>query len=67
MLESLADILVRRDNMTRAEALQCVAQARLDILEGMEEGEDPEDMLAEIFGLEPDYLMDEDLNIWGVV
>lgn len=50
--ESIVDILVRRDGMRLDEAKALVRHAR----ERVAEGEDPEEILLEEFGLEPDYI-----------
>lgn len=49
--ESLRQVLMRRDGMSREEAEEAIAEARERVIEG----EDPEEVLAEEFGLEPDY------------
>lgn len=46
---------MRRDGMSRSEAEDAIAEARKAVLE---DGEDPEDILADEFGLEPDYVFD---------
>lgn len=51
-LETLEQILVRRDGLTRTEARDAINDAKRRVLEG----EDPEEVLAEEFGLEPDYI-----------
>lgn len=53
-MESLKQVLMRRDQMTAQEVDEAIAEAR----ERVEEGEDPEEVLAEEFGLEPDYVFD---------
>lgn len=53
-LESLKQVLMRRDGMTSSEADAAIAEAR----ELVEAGEDPEDVLEDEFGLEPDYIWD---------
>lgn len=55
MAEPLLQVLMRRDDMTRSEALEAIAEARKRVLE---DGEDPEEVLQDEFGLEPDYVMD---------
>lgn len=55
MAESLLQVLMWRDSMTRREALEAITEARKRVLE---DGEDPQDVLEEEFGLEPDYVMD---------
>ena len=47
-------ILMRRDGMERDDAEDLLQDARAVV----EEGEDPEDVLADWFGLEPDYVFD---------
>lgn len=59
-MESIVSILMRRDGMTRAEALEIVGIAR----ERIRAGEDPEEVLAEEFGLEPDYIFDPALGLF---
>lgn len=56
MVESIANILVRRDGLTKAEAEREVEYARKTLQGMLEEGEDPFDLCEELFGLEPDYL-----------
>ena len=50
----LVSILMRRDGMERDEAEDLLQDARAAV----EEGEDPEEVLADWFGLEPDYVFD---------
>ena len=50
----LVSILMRRDGMERDDAEDLLQDARAAV----EEGEDPEEVLADFFGLEPDYLED---------
>ena len=47
-------ILMRRDGMERDEAEDLLQDARAAV----EDGEDPEEVLADWFDLEPDYLDD---------
>lgn len=54
MIERIADILVSRDSMTRSEAEEMVHDAKVRVLNG----EDPEEILYEDFGLEPDYVFE---------
>lgn len=53
-MESLMQVLIRRDQMTQEEALEAIQDARDRVMEG----EDPEEILHEEFGLEPDYVFD---------
>jgi len=52
--ESLVAVLCRRDGIDLASAEKLVAEARERVLEG----EDPEEILMEEFGLEPDFVFD---------
>jgi len=44
--------------MSQEEAEDLISQAKADLDERLEQGEMPEDICEEWFGLEPDYLMD---------
>lgn len=50
----LVQVLMDRDGMDRDEAERLVADARREV----EDGEDPEEILHDWFGLEPDYIYD---------
>ena len=52
--ETLKQVLMRRDGLSAAEADELIAEARERVLEG----EDPEEILHDDFGLEPDYIWD---------
>ena len=52
--ESLKNVLCRRDGLTAAEADEAIAEAAKQVLAGA----DPEEVLADEFGLEPDYVFD---------
>lgn len=54
MSKSLKQVLMERDNMTEQEALDAIQQARELVIAG----DDPEEVLEQEFGLEPDYIMD---------
>lgn len=47
-------ILMERDRITLGEAIDALTEAR----EMVDEGMDPEEVLYDQFGLEPDYLFD---------
>jgi hypothetical protein len=57
-MESIREVLIRRDKMTKEEAEDLIEQAREDLMNRLAEGEYPEDICEEWFGLEPDYLME---------
>ena len=54
MSNEIVKVLMRRDNMSRDEAIDALRDARKLIDEGM----DPEEILLMEFGLEPDYIFD---------
>lgn len=53
-METLKEVLMRRDDMTSEQADEAINEARERVMEG----EDPEEILQEEFGLEPDYVFD---------
>ena len=54
MHETLKEVLMRRDGLTAAEANDQIDEA----CAAVREGADPEEVLAQDFGLEPDYVFD---------
>jgi sulfur relay (sulfurtransferase) DsrF/TusC family protein len=50
----LLNILIKRDKISKEEALELINDAKLRVLDG----EDPEEILHDEFGLEPDYIFD---------
>lgn len=48
-------VLMKRDNMTRNQATQELIQGRKMVIE---QGQSPEDVLTDFFGLELDYIFD---------
>jgi hypothetical protein len=57
-MESIKQILIRRDSMTAKEAEELIDDARRDLHSRLSEGEMPSDICAEWFGLEEDYVME---------
>ena len=53
-MTELKRIIMERDDLSSSEADLLISQAREMVLDG----EDPEEVLYEEFGLEPDYIMD---------
>ncbi len=53
-MKSLKQTIMERDDLTDAQAEIEISEARQAILDG----EDPEEVLADYFGLEPDYMFD---------
>jgi len=58
MTDSIKSVLMKRDDLTSAEADNLIKDARDDLHERLSAGEMPEDICAEWFGLEPDYVME---------
>lgn len=56
MLDTIRSILRTRDQSSESDIDDLFANAADDIADGI----DPEDVLADTFGLEPDYLFDEE-------
>lgn len=54
MANRIVQILMSRDELSYEEAVAAVHEAR----QAVYEGEDPEEILLEWFGLEPDYFFD---------
>ena len=55
-MTEIAKILMKRDGLTEAEALEVEKETREAVREAIENGEDPEEVLMDLCGLEPDYL-----------
>jgi hypothetical protein len=54
MVDSILEVLMRRDGMDKAEALERIEEAKQMVLDG----DDPEEVVHYEFGLEPDYIWD---------
>jgi len=55
-METIKDVLMRRDGLSEEDALAEVAAARQDLFDRLKRGEMPFNLCEEWFGLEPDYL-----------
>ena len=53
-METLKEVLMRRDEINSSEADEAIAEAAQRVADG----EDPEEVLSEEFGLELDYVFD---------
>lgn len=53
---SIREILMERDGMSYREAEELIQDARKDVLSRLEQGEMPEYICEDWFGLEPDYI-----------
>ena len=54
MTESLKQVIMRRDNLSSGEADELIDEAK----QAVRDGGDPEEILHDDFGLEPDYIWD---------
>jgi len=54
MVQSLKEVIMQRDGCSSAEADDLIEEA----LDAVAAGADPEEVLEEMFGLEPDYIFD---------
>lgn len=57
-METIKQVLMRRDSLSEKEAEELIAEARVELQERLAEGEMPYDICEEFFGLEPDYLFE---------
>ena len=57
-MESIKEILIRRDGLSADAAESLIEEAREDFNQRLATGELPEDICQDWFGLEPDYLME---------
>lgn len=55
-MKELIEILMKRDGMSCPEAMQTIREFRVTLMERLEEGDDPHDIIQEELGLEPDFL-----------
>lgn len=57
-METIKQILMRRDNMTKEEAEELILEVQVALKRYLEDGEIElaENICVEFFGLEPDYL-----------
>jgi len=55
-MERIAEILIRRDGLSREDANSLVEAAREELYDRLENDENAYDICEEFFGLEPDYL-----------
>ena len=58
MVDSIKSVLMQRDGMTEEEAEDLINQAKEDLNDRLAQGELPDDICCEWFGLEPDYIFD---------
>lgn len=57
-MTELKKALMERDGLTSEEADKKIAECQEDLNERLANGEMPDDILMEYFGLDPDYIMD---------
>lgn len=59
-METIKEVLMRRDNMTATEADDLITEAKEQLQRYLAEGNmcDAEEICNEFFGLEPDYVLE---------
>ena len=59
-MSEIKKVLMERDGMTAIEANELIAEAKDQLMDYLDNGEEylAEDICAEFFGLEPDYIME---------
>jgi hypothetical protein len=57
-MSELIDVLMRRDDLSRTEAIQQIKDAREAIIDAFEQGESAEETFMDLLGLEPDYMLE---------
>ena len=55
---TIKEVLMKRDDMTAEAADGLIKDARKDLHKRLDQGEMPEDICEEWFGLEPDYIFE---------
>ena len=55
---TLKEVLMERDGISETAAIQLIQDAQQDLMERLDDGEMPDDICQEWFGLEPDFLME---------
>ena len=57
-MNEIMQVLMRRDGLSQQEATEQITEAREAVMDAFESGEDVEEVFMDLFGLEPDYLID---------
>jgi len=57
-MKNVIEIIMKRERISFEDAKEMVTDCRDAILEAIDNGEDPEEIIAQELGLEPDYLFD---------
>lgn len=57
-MKEIINILMERDGLSLKEAKLLILETRNMILSALENGDDPEEVLADMLGLEPDYILE---------
>ena len=55
-LRKVVNIIMERDNLSFDDAKEDVLECRRAMRAAIDSGDDPEEILAELLGLEPDYI-----------
>lgn len=67
MRKTIRETIKARDDLEDSDIDEMFEEARAGIEEAIENGSlcDAEDVVADVFGLEPDFLDDPELGLWG--
>ncbi len=57
-MKDIISILMHRDGLTRQQAQEAFDEAKEAIFEAIDDDHDPEEVLADLLGLEPDYIFE---------
>lgn len=67
MRKTIRETIKARDDLEDSDIDEMFDEARAGLAEAIENGSlcDAEDIVADVFGLEPDFLDDPELGLWG--
>jgi hypothetical protein len=57
-MKTIKQVLIERDGMSDEEAERLIIDCKVELFQRLSEGETPDDICGEWFGLEPDYLLE---------
>ena len=57
-METIKEVLMRRDKLSEDDAEELIQSAKADLSDRLERGEMPQEICADWFGLEEDYVFE---------
>ena len=57
-MKEIISILMTRDGISKDDAIKAIEECRRMMLDAIECGDDPEEVLIDYLGLEPDYMFE---------